>query len=268
MKQALLAILAVGAAWTLGGCAGDAKPPLTVSAASDLAPAFSEIGTLFSKQTGTRVVFNFGSTGQLAQQVEQGAPVDLFAAASASYIDQLESRGRILAGSRQIYAIGRLTVWTRTDSPHQLTRIEDFARPEIRRIAIANPEHAPYGMAARQALESTGLWETLRSRLVFAENIRQALQIAETGDVDAAILALSLSIGGNGRWRLVPEQLHKPLVQALAIIQGTKMETEARSFATFVNGPEGRAVMRRYGFVLPGESFETPAQPGGAVRRP
>ncbi|MGI8783937.1 MAG: molybdate ABC transporter substrate-binding protein [Acidobacteriota bacterium] len=250
-----------------GACRVEA-PSLTVSAASDLAPAFTEIGTLFSKQTGTRVVFNFGSTGQLAHQIEQGAPVDLFAAASASYIDQLEGSGRILAGSSQIYAIGRLTVWTRTDGPHLLTRIEDLARPEIRRIVIANPEHAPYGIAARQSLESTGVWEVVRPRLVFAENIRQVLQIAETGDVDAAILALSLSISSNGRWRLVPEQLHKPLVQVLAIIQGTKMEAEARSFATFVNGPEGRAVMRRYGFVLFGESFEPSAQPGGSISAP
>lgn len=260
--------LLLAACSLLAGACRVAAPSLTVSAASDLAPAFSEIGALFTERTGTAVVFNFGSTGQLAQQIEQGAPVDLFAAASASYVDPLESRGRILAGSRQIYAIGRLTVWTRADSPHQVSRIDDLARPEIRRIVIANPEHAPYGMAARQALESTGLWETLRPRLVFAENIRQAHQIAETGDVDAAILALSLSIGSNGRWRLVPEQLHKPLFQSLAIIQGTKREAEARSFVTFVNGTEGRAVMRRYGFVLPGESVGPAVQSGGAVTTP
>jgi molybdate transport system substrate-binding protein len=172
---------------------------LTVSAAADLTPAFSEIGKLFEKETGTKVVFNFGSTGQLAQQIEQGAPVDLFAAANVTFVDKLEQKGLILSETKNLYARGRIALWARTDSILQFERFEDLGRPEITRIAIANPDHAPYGMAAREALQSIGIWDTVKSKLVLGENVRQALQYAETGNVDVAIVALSLSVQREGR---------------------------------------------------------------------
>jgi len=226
---------------------------LTVSAAADLTPAFEELGKLFTNNTGIKVTFNFGSTGQLTQQIEQGAPVDLLAAANVSFIEELERQNLILQDTKTLYAQGRITLWTRSDSSLRLDRIEDLANPEVRRIAIANPEHAPYGEAARQALESAGIWERVSSRLVFGENISQALQYAETGNVDAAIVALSLSVNSKGRWVLISDQLHKPLNQAFAVIRGTRHEAEARRFATFINSTEGRPVMRKYGFILPGE---------------
>lgn len=226
---------------------------LTVSAAADLTPAFEELGRVFEKDTGIKVIFNFGSTGQLTQQIEQGAPVDLIAAANVSFVDELERKNLIVLGTKALYAQGRITLWTRNDSPFKLERIEDLAKPEIRRIAIANPEHAPYGEAARQALHSAGIWERVSSRLVFGENIRQTLQYAETGNVDAAIVALSLSINSNGRWILISEKLHQPLNQALAVIKSTKHETEARRLASFINSPQGRPIMGKYGFILPGE---------------
>ena len=225
---------------------------LTVSAASDLTPALEELGRLFEKDTGTKVTFNFGSTGQLTQQIEQGAPVDLFAAANVSFIEDLQRKNLIVPETKAIYAQGRITLWTRNDSL-KLERLEDLARPEVRRVAIANPEHAPYGMAAREALQSTGLWEHVSSKLVFGENVRQTLQYAETGNVDAAIVALSLSVHSNGHWVLISEKLHKPLHQALAVIRGTRYEVEARRFANFINSPQGRPIMRNYGFVLPDE---------------
>ncbi len=226
---------------------------LTVSAAADLTPAFEELGRLFENDTGLKVIFNFGSTGQLTQQIEQGAPVDLLAAANVSFVEELERKKLIVPDTKALYAQGRITLWTRTDSPLKLENIEDLAKPEVRRIAIANPEHAPYGEAARQALESAGIWERVSSRLVFGENIRQTLQYAETGNVDAAIVALSLSIQSNGRWVLISEKLHQPLNQALAVIKGTRHENEARRFASFINSPQGRPIMRKYGFILPGE---------------
>lgn len=228
-------------------------PALTVSAAADLTPAFEEIGALFEKETGTRVTFNFGSTGQLAQQIEQGAPVDLFAAANIAYVEELERQGLIISETRALYARGRITLWTRADSPLRIERIEDLTRPEVARIAIANPEHAPYGIAARAALKSTGIWETVQPKLVLGENVRQTLQYATTGNVDVAIVALSLSVQSGGRWVLVPQELYPPLDQALAVIKGTRHEREARQFAAFVNGPQGRPIMRKYGFLLPGE---------------
>lgn len=226
---------------------------LTVSAAADLTPAFEELGALFEHETGIKVTFNFGSTGQLAQQIEQGAPVDLFASANASFIEALERKGLTVPGTKALYAQGRITLWTRTDSPMRLERLEDLARPEVQHVAIANPEHAPYGEAAREALQSIGVWERVTSKLVFGENVRQTLQYAEAGNVDAAIVALSLSIQSKGRWVLISEKLHKPLNQALAVIRTTQHEMEARRFADFINSTQGRTLMRKYGFILAGE---------------
>ncbi|HEX8150066.1 MAG TPA: molybdate ABC transporter substrate-binding protein [Pyrinomonadaceae bacterium] len=226
---------------------------LTVSAASDLTPAFQEIGRLFEQQDGTKVTFNFGSTGQLTQQIEQGAPVDLFAAANVSFVEGLERRGLIIPGTKALYAQGRVTLWTREDSALKLERVEDLARPEFKKVAIANPEHAPYGLAAREALQTAGVWEAVAQKLVYGENISQTLQYAESGNADAAVVALSLSTQSGGRWVLIPAEMHRPLDQALAVVKGAKHEQEARRFAAFVNSAQGRGVMRRYGFVLPGE---------------
>ena len=243
----------------LAGCAGKTvyepvQPNvLVVSAAADLTPAFQEIGKEFERQDGTKVIFNFGSTGQLAQQIEQGAPVDLFAAANVSFIEGLEQKSLIIPDTKALYAQGRITLWTRDDSPVKLERVEDLARPEFKKVAIANPEHAPYGMAAREALQTAGVWETVSQKLVYGENISQTLQYAESGNVDAAVVALSLSTQSKGRWVLIAAEMHKPLNQALAVVKGAKQEQEARRFAAFVNSAQGRGVMRRYGFVLPGE---------------
>jgi len=238
---------------------------ITVSAASDLTPAFEELGKLFERETGVKVTFNFGSTGQLTQQIENGAPVDLFAAANARFIEELERKNLIWPDTKALYAQGRITLWTRSDSPLRIERVEDLARADVRRIAIANPEHAPYGVAAREALQQCGVWQAAQPKLVFGENVMQTLQYAETGNVDAAIVALSISVGSGGRWALVPQKAHQPLNQALAVIRGTRREAEARRFAAFINSPSGRSVMRKYGFILPGETpgekpGEAPAQ--------
>ncbi len=180
--------------------------------------------------------------------------MDLFAAANTDYIDQLDKQGLIVPDTRTIYARGRITLWTRKDSPQQIEKISDLTRPEVKRIAIANPDHAPYGMAAREALQRAGIWDSVKSKLVYGENIRQTLQYAETGNVEVAIVAQSLSLQSDGQWFLIPEELHRPLDQALAVIKGTKNEREAREFAQFVMGSEGRAIMRKYGFTLPRES--------------
>jgi len=233
--------------------------PLLVSAASDLRFAFREIGAAFEEETGTPVTFNFGSTGVLARQIEQGAPVDVFAAANASFVDDLVERGHLLEETRALYARGFLVIWSREDGPDDLHGIEDLARPEVVRVAIANPDHAPYGMAAREALEAAGLWERLQPRLILGENVNQALQYAQTGNVDAAIVALSLALAAEvtgGRYVRVPEELHAPIDQALGVVAATRRLDDARAFARFVNGPVGRPIMERYGFVLPAP--ETP----------
>lgn len=238
---------------------GPSPVTLTVSAASDLTSAFTEIGKAFEAETGNKVLFNFGSTGQLARQIEQGAPVDVFAAANASYIDQLDAQGLILSDTKQLYARGRIVLWTRADSALQLEGVEGLVLPGVRRVALANPDHAPYGVAAREALQAAGLWAAVQPKLVLGENVRQALQYAETGNVDAAIVALSLVVPAattgdvKGRYVLIPEALHAPLDQALAVIKSTTHERQARAFAAFVGSPAAREIMREYGFILPGE---------------
>ena len=228
-----------------------AQDELTVAAASDLTPAFQEIGHEFESAYKTKVVFVFGSTGMLTKQIENGAPVDLFAAANVSYIDQLDQKGLIIPDSKAIYARGRITLWTPNDSTLRLQSISDLARPEVTRIAIANPDHAPYGLAARQALESAGIWERVKPKLVYGDNIRQTLQYAETGNVEVAIVALSLSMQSHGRWTLIPEELHQPLDQGLAIMKSSQHQQAARSFAEFLRGPQAQAVLKKYGFTLP-----------------
>lgn len=258
---AACALIVALCAWSCAPRAEEGQAPgaaeLLVAAAADLAPAFAELGRSFERETGIKVVFSFGSTGTLAQQIEQGAPVDLFAAANVAYVEGLERQGLIIPETKALYARGRITIWTRRAGGLRLERLADLAHPEIRRIAIANPEHAPYGMAAREALQAAGLWETLQSKLVFGENVRQTLQYAESGNADAAIVALSLSIQSDGQWTLIPEELHRPLAQALAVIRGARHEQSARRFAAYINSQQGRSVMQRYGFVLPGE---TPAR--------
>lgn len=226
---------------------------LTVSAAADLTNAFQEMGKLFEQETGNKVSFNFGSTGQLAQQIERGAPVDLFAAANKSFIEELDKKGLVIPDTKALYARGRITLWTKENSPLNLKQIKDLSKPEVKRIAIANPDHAPYGIAAREAFQSVGIWDAVQPKLVFGENVRQTLQYAESGNVDVAIAALSLSVNKPGRWELIPDNLHKPLDQMLAVIKKTSHESQAREFAKFINGSKGRLLMRKYGFVLPGE---------------
>ena len=230
------------------------RKEIIVAAASDLTPAFEELGRNFEQATGIKVVYNFGSTGTLARQIENGAPIDLFAAANVEFVNSLEQKNLIIPDTKALYARGRITIWTNAESPLKIDRLEDLAQPEVKRIGIANPEHAPYGAAAREAMQSIGIWDRVKDKLVFGENVRMTLQYAETGNVDVSIVALSLSVQSKGRWVLVPEELHKPLEQTLAVVKATKHEQQARQFAAFINGPQGRPVMRKYGFVLPGEA--------------
>lgn len=234
-----------------GACRGTRAPAaaeLTVAAASDLTPAFEAIGREFESTHKTKVTFVFGSTGLLTRQIENGAPFDLFAAANVSYIDQLEQKGLIVPGTKSVYARGRITMWTTANSAVKVEKIQDLARPEVTRIAIANPDHAPYGQAAREALEHAGIWETVKPKLVYGDNIRQTLQYAETENVEVAIVALSLSAQSNGRWVLIPEELHKPIDQGMGVIKSTKNEASARAFIEFVNGEKGREILKKYGF--------------------
>jgi molybdate transport system substrate-binding protein len=241
----------------LSACTSPARKqtadPLLVSAASNLILAFEDIGARYEEESGTPVIFNFAASGQLAQQIEQGAPVDLFVSANTAYVEDLAARGRVLPDSVQIYARGRLTIWTRDDASLTVETLGDMLKPEVRLIAIANPEHAPYGVAARQALQTAGLWEAIQSKLVLGENVRQALQYAEKGNADGAIVPLSLSIASEGHWTLIPEDFHTPIDQALGVVADSPRQAQAQAFAAFITSAQGQAILQEYGFMPPGE---------------
>jgi molybdate transport system substrate-binding protein len=236
-----------------------AGAPLVVAAAADLAPAFTLLGERFEAATGVGVVFDFGSSGRLAQQAVAGAPFDLYASASAEYVDRVLAAGVGDPATRSTYAIGRLTLWSRADRWGGWGSLDEMLDdPAITTVAIANPEHAPYGRAARQSLEALGRWDAVRERLVFGDNVADTQRVASTGDADVALVALSLALAaderGEGRWLLVPEELHAPLRQDLLVLtDDADRAALARRFVELVASEEGRAVMRRYGFVLPGE---------------
>jgi molybdate transport system substrate-binding protein len=256
---------------TLVGCSGGSAAPdattvtsagggegadvygvtLTVSAAADLALALDELGPLFTAETGVPVVVNLGSSGQLAQQIEHSAPVDVFFSANRRYVDELVEKGIVGPGDTALYGVGRITLWTRADSGVRVEALSDLTDPGVKRIAIANPDHAPYGMAAREALQSAGLWDALQPKIVMAENVLQALQFAASGNADVALVARSLSVQGDGRWTLVPAELHQPIEQTLAVISRSAHAEWGRRFADFVNGPLGRPILDSYGFALP-----------------
>lgn len=250
------ALLLGAIALAVGGRALTTAPSnaeLQVAAASDLRAALEEIAALYEERTGQRVVLTFGSTGQLTQQIENGAPFDVFLAANVAYVERLRQQGLTLAGSERRYARGRLAL---VASPHlgrTLERLEDLADASIRHVAIANPDHAPYGLAARQALERAGLWAAVAPKLVYGENVQQALQFVQQGSADAGLVALPLVQRTTLAWVPVDGGLHQPLDQALAVLARAPRADAAQAFAAFVVGPEGQRVLRSYGFEPPGE---------------
>jgi len=234
-------------------CSPKSSPSLTVAAASDLTDAFTDLRKRFEETYQAKVIFSFGSSGLLARQIEEGAPFDVFAAANQAFIQRLAKRNLVLQGSDEIYAQGRIALWQRVDTPLPVQGLDDLTNLALKKIAIANPEHAPYGMAAKQALQQTGLWESVKERLVFGENVIQTLQFAQTGNVDVAIVALSLSHRPGGRYVIIDNKWHQPINQALCVLRRSKNQALAGQFVAFLDGPSGRAVMQQYGFMRPGE---------------
>jgi molybdate transport system substrate-binding protein len=230
-----------------------ARPELTVFAAADLAFALKEMATRFEQAHDARVTVVLGSTGHLAQQVAHGAPADVLFAADESFVDGLIRRGAIVPGTRALYAQGRIVLATRKDRGPRLADLRQLAAPGIRRIAIANPRHAPYGKAAEEALRAAGVWEAIEGRLVFGENIRHTLQFLETGGVDAAIVALSVARVPGIESALIDAALHAPLNQAAGVVARSRHPDLALAFIRYVTGPDGRPIMKRYGFLVPGE---------------
>jgi molybdate transport system substrate-binding protein len=256
VRSFLLISLLLVVACRKGGDGSGARQgePLRVAAASDLALAFKDVGAAFEKETGKRVDFTFGSTGLLAKQISQGAPFDVFAAANMSFVDDVVKDGSCLGETRALYARGRIVLWSK--DPSALPKgIEELRDPKYAKIAIANPSHAPYGQAAKQALTKAGVWSTIEPRAVYGENVQQTLLFARSGNADLAVVALSLAITSPGNYIPIDPALHDPLDQALVVCKGGAKTNEARAFVAFVGGDAGRTIMRKYGFLLPGEAL-------------
>ncbi|TVR07338.1 MAG: molybdate ABC transporter substrate-binding protein [Salinarimonadaceae bacterium] len=228
-----------------------------VAAASDLQFAIEEIAAAFRAETGMDVRLSLGSTGNFARQIREGAPFEIFMAADETFIEDLHRDG-FTRDAGDLYAIGRLVMTVAHGSPLAVDgRLDTLAAAlsegRIRRFAIANPDHAPYGMRAKEALRHKGLWERLQPHLVLGENVSQAAQFALSGNAEGGIIAYSLALAPNvaprGAFELIPEEWHEPLRQRMALLNNAGPVAEA--FYEYMNAPSARAIMERYGFALP-----------------
>jgi molybdate transport system substrate-binding protein len=258
----LLSTLIIGLAFQAMVAAAHAQVrnggPL-IAGASDLQFALVEIANRFRAETGQEVRLSLGSSGNIARQIEQGSPVELFLSADEAFVFRLAEGGHT-HDRGTLYAIGRIALFTPPGSPLRTEEGMEAIRAaldagQIRRFAIANPEHAPYGRAAEQALRARELWESIRPHLILGENVSQAAQFAIAGGSQGGIVAYSLvrapALGGRGAYQLLPETLHAPLRQRMVLTH--RAGPVARRFYAFMQETAAREIMRRYGFVLPGE---------------
>lgn len=227
------------------------QPELTVAAAASLTEAFAEVGSLFTSKTGTRVVFSFGATADLARQIENGAPFDVFAAADVTHVDQLDRHGLLTSGSRAIFGRGRLVMWLPPGSMLKVTRIEDITAKEFDRVAVAKPDVAPYGQAAVESLRALGIWSQIEPKVVYGQSVSQTKQFAATGNAEVAFIPLALVKPDEGTYLEVEPALHRPIDHAMGIIKTSPNQTAARQFVDFVLSAEGQEVLLRKGLEKP-----------------
>jgi molybdate transport system substrate-binding protein len=223
---------------------------LLAAVAANVADTISEAGSAFEAKSGIHVTISAGATGALAKQIENGAPFDLFISADVETVDRLIAEGRLIPTTRRVYARGRLVLWSRPDSPVKLSSLEEIAQDRIQKIAVANPEIAPYGKAAMEALASSGLLDRIRQKLVYGESINQVYQFAQTGNVEAAFLPLSMTRRSTGNYFEIDEKLYKPIDQALAVVSSSQAQTSAIQFVDFITGPAGRVILEQFGYTI------------------
>lgn len=253
MRPGLFASLVLGLLLSPAAYAGQ----ITIAAASDLKFAMDEIAASFRKaHPSDDVEVVYGSSGNFHAQIQQGAPFDLYFSADIAYPRELARRGLAASGVKP-YAIGRIVLWSASLDATKMT-LASLTDPKITRIAIANPKHAPYGKRAEEALRAAGVWEKVEPKMVYGENIAQTAQYVQTGNAQVGIIALSLAVNpeltGKGGYWLIPDNLHQPLEQGFLITKRAAGNPLARRFADFMSTPPIRAIMTRYGFVLPGEA--------------
>src|SRR6202011_274158 len=227
-----------------------------VAAAADLKFAMAELAAQFEKQSETKLDVTYGSSGNFLTQLQNGAPFDLFFSADSEYPKKLEAAGLTEPGTLREYAVGRIVIWTPSDSGINAAKDgwKSLLDQRVKKIAIANPEHAPYGRAAVAALKKAGIYEQVKDKLVYGENISQAAEFVQSGNAQAGIVALSLALSpamkdGN-KWE-IPADSYPAIKQAAVILKASKNKDAARRFLDFVKGSQGREILQRLGFTVP-----------------
>jgi len=226
---------------------------MTVSAAISLKNAFEEIAKTFMEtHPGTKVVFNFGASGDLARQIEGGAPVDIFASAAQKDMDDIGKKDLIAANSRKNFAKNALVLIKPANSNIPINSLEDLRRGEVGKIAIGNPQTVPAGRYAEEALRHFNLWDAVKAKLIFAENVRQVLDYVARGEVDAGLVYSTDAMVRAKEAKVVmklPEGSHQPVVYPIGVIKGTKEESLSREFVDLVVSAEGQQILNKYGFI-------------------
>jgi molybdate transport system substrate-binding protein len=246
----LLAVVAP-AACSRSGKSIEQPKGLTVAAAANLTDVFADIGSRFTAETNIPVVFSFGATADLAKQIENGAPFDVFASADVEHVEQLESKGLLTPNSRVLYARGKLVMWVPSGSKLQASRIQDITEKSFERISIAKPDVAPYGHAAVETLRALSIWDQIESRVIYAQNVSQAKQYAATGNAEVAFIPLALVKSGEGTYVEVDEALHAPIDQAIGIVKDSAQQDAARKFVDFLLSDEGQNILLKRGYSRP-----------------
>ncbi|AIF48621.1 molybdate ABC transporter substrate-binding protein [Dyella japonica] len=253
MRRGLLrGLLVLGAAWASASLATPADGHITVAAAADLHQALDDVVAAYRHEhPDSKIDVTYGSSGNLLTQIEQGAPFEIFFSADSSYPQQLVEHGKA-GGTPVPYALGHLVMWSASIDMRGV-QVVDLAEPRFGRIAIANPQHAPYGKRAEQALRAAGVWDKLQSRLVYGDNIAQTAQFAQSGNAQVGLVAESLVINSSvkGTSMPVPPSLYEPLKQSFVITRRGASNALAQDFARYVQGEQAKAILSHYGFNLP-----------------
>ena len=247
-----------GVAVCMAACAGLAAQDhkIRVAAAADLKFAMAELVEEFEEKSGMKVEVTYGSSGNFSSQIQNGAPFDVFFSADLEYPRRLAAEGAAELDSLYQYAVGRIVIWTSLDAKIDAQRDgwKALLDARVQRIAIANPEHAPYGKAAVAALQKSGIYGQVKAKLVYGENISQAAQFVQSGSAQAGIIALSLAASPamkDGKYWVIPAEMHAPIEQTAVVLRGARNKNGAVAFLEFVKSAAGREILARFGFRPP-----------------
>ncbi len=218
---------------------------MLVAAAASLAPIFEQISEDYADQSGSEVLFSYAATANLAEQIRNGGPYDIFCSADAQHVDELIEEGLLDPDSRMVFAQGRLVLATAQEV--ELSSLEGLLDPSIRRVALANPAFAPYGMAAKQALERGGLWDRVQPKIIYGESVRQVGQMLVSGNATAGLLSASTTIGEGLRASSVPTDLYDPIYHVAGIRLGCAHRLQAEAFLSYLTSDAGKTILDSYG---------------------